>query len=69
MLDPGRAGTAVTVAARETHVALTEEERRGIASYLGERVELTIKGGSRKFEHTYMRTGIPGFLPRRMRDV
>ncbi|KAL1639912.1 hypothetical protein SLS58_007499 [Diplodia intermedia] len=68
VLDAGRAGTNDTWAVRETHVALNEDERRGLKERLGGGgVELSIRGGSRKFENA-CRTGIPGFWPRRRRE-
>ncbi|KAH7041966.1 hypothetical protein B0J12DRAFT_217329 [Macrophomina phaseolina] len=67
VLDAGTGSTNNTWAVRETHVALNEEEKKEIKKHLGDEVELTIRGGSRKFENA-CRTGIPGFWPRRRRE-
>ncbi|KAK0659670.1 hypothetical protein DIS24_g3872 [Lasiodiplodia hormozganensis] len=67
VLDPGRGITNDTWAVRETHVALNEEEKKSIQERLGQGVQLSIRGGSRKFENS-CRTGIPGFGPRRRRE-
>lgn len=67
VLDTGRGATNDTWAVRETHVALNAEERDAIEKHLGKGVELSIRGGSRKFENA-CRTGIPGFWPRRRRE-
>ncbi|OJD34213.1 uncharacterized protein BKCO1_2400030 [Diplodia corticola] len=66
VLDAGSGGTNDMWAVRETHVALNEEERRGLKERLGEGVELTIRGASRRFENS-CKGGIPGFLARMRR--